>query len=525
MTGQVNRISHATNNSGTTTKSAVKKVSFPTSSNAGKPVTQQLRNSNQLKLFGAAQGFARVQLLGFVVLSLVLLGVFFYLPNMVEPPDPKTLAKPQKAQAKAEAPPDSPWQDAQMAKQRRQAQEVLSKILAIQSQLEEKKVELWAAQDFKQAMDEAAIGDTEYRARNFEAAQQKYHSSLTQFEALQEKVDSVFNSQMARGLAGIEQNNPIEALDSYQMALYLKPESLAAQRGLQRAQTLGQVMELVADGRHLMKTGDFNDAKTKFKQALDLDQASKPAKEQLQKAQQAITDENFANAMSEGYNAINQKQFANAIKAFNQALKIRPKAEDAQAALRQAQNSSQVAQVSTLNDQAKDFEAKEMWHKAQTNYEQMLNLDKSLLDAKIGVIRTKARAELDSRLQTAIDKPERLTSKSVYDQSLQTLVDANQIKKPGARLLDQIERLEELIAELQVPVPLKIKSNNQTTVTLYKVGNLGSFTAKQMDLKPGKYTLVGTREGFRDVRTEITLMPSTQVTEIVVQCDEKITNG
>jgi len=74
-------------------------------------------------------------------------------------------------------------------------------------------------------------------------------------------------------------------------------------------------------------------------------------------------------------------------------------------------------------------------------------------------------------------------------------------------------------------ITVQIKSNNQTLVTLYRVGSLGSFADKQMDLKPGKYTLVGTRQGYRDVRTEFTLEPGKSAPTVTVQCDEKISNG
>ena len=71
---------------------------------------------------------------------------------------------------------------------------------------------------------------------------------------------------------------------------------------------------------------------------------------------------------------------------------------------------------------------------------------------------------------------------------------------------------------------VQIKSNNQTLVTLYRVGSLGSFTDKRMSLKPGKYTLVGTRQGYRDVREEFTIVPGKSAPTVVVQCEEKI-NG
>ena len=159
MTDKVLNISHAANKTGTITKSEVSAVTFPTSRKAGLPVNRSDRNSTSLKLFSAALGFQRVQLLAFLLLGLLLAGVVFLLPSMVDPAMVEDISETQAEPEKIIAPPDSPWNDAQLAKQRREAQEVLSKILDIQSKLEAKKVQLWAAESFVQAMQAAASGD------------------------------------------------------------------------------------------------------------------------------------------------------------------------------------------------------------------------------------------------------------------------------------------------------------------------------------------------------------------------------
>lgn len=525
MTNKVNRINHAATNTGRTITSKASAVMFPTSSKAVLSASAHVRNNKQLKLYRSAYGLQRVHALAFIALTAVLIAVFFVLPQMVTPPDPNTLVTPEIEATKVDAPPDSPWQDAQLAKQRREAQETLSKILALQEKLEDKKVDLWAGEQFKTAMETAATGDEQYRARNFEQAQKTYRNSLELFDELNQQIETVFNDQMSTGIASIEQNKPIEAIDSYQLATYLKPESIKAQEGLKRAQALELVMELVADGKHLMKTGQYLDAKEKFKQALALDSESKPAKQQLAKSKQAIKDESFASKMSNGFNAINQNQYQTAISAFNQALKIRPGAEDALTALEQAKNADIQARVSNHFNKAQSFEAQEKWQDAQGYYEKIQKIDSSVIKARIGAIRSKARAKLDGQLQYAINKPERMTNSGVLKQNRTLLADARKINKPGTRLSGQISKLNQLLSSLQQPVTVQIKSNNLTNITLYKVGSLGNFTAKNMDLKPGKYTLVGTREGFRDVRREFTIMPGKSLTTIIVQCEEKITNG
>jgi hypothetical protein len=59
-------------------------------------------------------------------------------------------------------------------------------------------------------------------------------------------------------------------------------------------------------------------------------------------------------------------------------------------------------------------------------------------------------------------------------------------------------------------------------VTIHRVGRLGSFERKDVELLPGRYTVVGMRAGFRDVRREITLLPGREAPTIVIRCEEPI---
>ncbi len=525
MTDKVLTISHAANKPGTITKSEVSAVTFPTSRNAGFPVNRSDRNSTSLKLFSAALGFQRVQLVAFLLLGLLLAGVVFLLPTMVDPAKVADISEAQAEPEKIIAPPDSPWNDAQLAKQRREAQEVLSRILDIQGKLEDKKVQLWAAAPFEQAMQTAASGDEQYRQRNFTQAQNNYKSSLTQFETIQAKVETVFQQQMSQGLKALDDNQPKVALESYDLALSLKPDSIEADQGYRRAEVLEEVMGLVKNGKHLLKTKKLQAAKEAFEQALALDSKSAPAQQQLATTKQAITDDNFSSAMSQGYAALNQQQYPKAIKSFSAAGKIKPAAKDAKSALVQATNKDIQSNIAAYLVKADSLEKQEQWQQANDFYDKMLALDSSVIKARIGAIRTQARAKLDNQLTNTLGAPKRLTSQAVYVQAQDLYQEAVKIKNPGSRLNGQTAQLNKLLNQLTQPIVVKFESNNQTDVTLYKFGKLGSFSAKSMDLKPGKYTLIGSRKGYRDVRREFTVMPGELDTTIVVQCVEKITNG
>ena len=79
--------------------------------------------------------------------------------------------------------------------------------------------------------------------------------------------------------------------------------------------------------------------------------------------------------------------------------------------------------------------------------------------------------------------------------------------------------MEELLETYGIPVSVTLRSDNRTEVTLSSVGRLGTFAEKELHLRPGAYTIVGSRDGCRDVRASILVRPDMQPVEI--RCEEK----
>jgi eukaryotic-like serine/threonine-protein kinase len=70
-------------------------------------------------------------------------------------------------------------------------------------------------------------------------------------------------------------------------------------------------------------------------------------------------------------------------------------------------------------------------------------------------------------------------------------------------------------------VPVSLVSDSVTQVAILSVGTFGSFERRDIQLKPGTYTVVGSRVGYRDVRREITVTPGEQQT-VSVSCYDPI---
>ncbi|HKQ15663.1 MAG TPA: hypothetical protein VJT80_19655, partial [Steroidobacteraceae bacterium] len=93
---------------------------------------------------------------------------------------------------------------------------------------------------------------------------------------------------------------------------------------------------------------------------------------------------------------------------------------------------------------------------------------------------------------------------------------------PGPMLQKQLATLKDWIARADVPVSVALQSDNVTQVTIYRVGQLGTFAERSLELVPGSYTVVGTRPGYRDVRREINVRPGPAPEPVVIRCEDRI---
>jgi hypothetical protein len=69
---------------------------------------------------------------------------------------------------------------------------------------------------------------------------------------------------------------------------------------------------------------------------------------------------------------------------------------------------------------------------------------------------------------------------------------------------------------------LTIESDNYTEVAVYKVGKFGRFTVHELFLRPGTYTVVGSRKGYQDVRKTLRVESGQKPQRISVICKVKV---
>lgn len=473
-----------------------------------------------------SQGFRRGLGVSAVVLAaLAIFIVFFALPKWVETTPPaqvRPAATTAAAEKPADAKPKEPVDFAALARAKQQADEIREPLSERLDALSARAVEQWAADDFKKATDELAAGDAQYAEREYLVAVEHFERLEPLIATLESRATAVLKEQLAAGAQALSEGRSEDAKAAFELALQIEPKQAAARRGLERAGTLDRVLALVASAERAEQDGNNDAALADYRQALELDRDMARASAGIARVSARLTGDAFASAMARGFAELGTNDYSAARRAFEDAGKIRPNAPEVADALKQVEQSERTRTIAGQLEAARAAEAREQWADALRSYKDILSLDATVAAAKEGLTRVQPRAELNAELELYLTQPERLFSSPVRAAARRTLDRASGIANPGPVLTQQLTTLRDWLARADVPVRVALQSDNLTHVTVFRVGALGAFEQRSLELEPGEYTVVGTRPGYRDVRREIMVVPGKPMQPIVIRCEDKI---
>ncbi|MBB5212891.1 tetratricopeptide repeat protein [Microbulbifer hydrolyticus] len=457
-----------------------------------------------------------------------LVGVFWVLPQMVEKPVVPQITKSSETSsppAAAKKIQESPYTDAEITAQRREVQQVLQEILQLQEELLERKVEIWAAEEYFAARTLAEEADGIYRQRKFMQALEQYRLALTGMQQLRDSIPERIEQHLAEGHTALNAGNADAARKAFDLALTISEDHPRGVKGKARAELLPEVWPHFTAGKEAFSENTLDTAKAELEKALSLDPETEPAKALLPEVNAAILERDYSEAMSAGYASIAGGEFDKAKSLFMKAAKLKPDAVDPGVGIKQAENRIAQARIDRLFASAAQSEKKEQWHQAAETYRKLVSQDSSLVSALTGKARSEARAKLDDQLQELLDDPLTLGQSKRNQYARKVLADARALKAETPRLQGQIEQLESAITQSLIPITVLLQSDASTNVTIYHVGKLGNFSEREIALKPGRYTVIGTRHGYRDVRQELVVDPSAESPVVTIECAEKINSA
>jgi tetratricopeptide (TPR) repeat protein len=447
------------------------------------------------------------------------LGVLFVLPKMVsesvdEKPRDSTSQKPAATQA--------PSSEQQEGVSRTAAAKALQDLLMTRARLELANAPIWGEPQWSQAIDGAANGDAFFSQRQFAEAKTAFVNAKMLLESLESESGQRLANALESGWQALELNDSESAIEYFEVALSIDDESEEANMGLQRASIRPDLMVLMDSGDLALSMNNLQKAQAAYFEAVELDGEYEPAQIALQDVTGQIIDLEFKAAMSRALVAIEKQQPEKAEAALQLAASLKPNEEVVGNTRYQLQQLKQKLWLADQRRTAANFAAKESWSDAVSVYKKVLARTPQAGFAGQGLAHAQDRARLHQQLDHYLDDPGRVYSTEPRANAEKLLTSAGKPSGNEPRLAEKIQRLQGLIVQARTPAMVTLQSDGLTNIVIYHVGRLGSFSQHQLELPPGTYTVVGSRQGYRDVRKTLTVKPGAQQTNLVIQCEETV---
>lgn len=376
----------------------------------------------------------------------------------------------------------------------------------------------WAPDDLNSLESLEVEAENYFNKALFLDAIKKFNESIMMANKIIERASISLDKFIDNGFNFLQLNNAIDAEISFRKALEIDPSNSMANKGLNRALVLDEVSKYINDAQLLISVNSFDEAKNLIDKAAQLDNEYGGLDKLRLDIIELIKIRDLNILITDGFKYLKLLKFNEAKINFDKALLIDKNSKLAEEGINSANEGIKKNIIETEKFLAYESLNLEDFSKSSLHFQNILNLDPNIQFAILGLQEVKKLQELEFHLDRYIDRPDRLSSRNVYDEALVLLISANS-QSLQKRLSSKKEQLEFILNEFSESINITLISDNKTQVTVLNVGSIGVFNQKEIKLNPGKYTFVGKRKGFVTIRRVIDL---TQSTTVKIQCIEKI---
>jgi serine/threonine protein kinase/Tfp pilus assembly protein PilF len=453
------------------------------------------------------------------VLALAALVVFVALPHWVE-----SSGAPESRSESAEIDdgeePSSPRETATATKS--SVESMLAQLIPMREQLEAAAVARWAATDYTRAKEIEGRGDTAFIKGDYTTAQAHYGEALAVVEELSEQRGTALAASLEAGAVALEEGDQQRAIEAFGLALAIEPTDAVALEGARRAEGLGALMAHMSAGKTLEASDTLDSARGEYAKALEIDPQYAPAREALERVETARAENDYESNLSLALVSMANGDLGAARSHFERARAHRPNSPEVVDGLRQLHQIESSRAIASLRRRAESAESAENWSEAASLYQTILETQDNLPFAEKGLQRNRELAQIVERIAKLLGDPTQLFRPETLEEASNLMERGQRAAEGKPKLGEQVRNLEIAVNLASTPIHVVFESDSVTEVVIRGVGALGNFARRDVPLKPGRYVVVGRRNGYRDTRSEISVIPGRQQPVVEVRCTEKI---
>jgi tetratricopeptide (TPR) repeat protein len=281
-------------------------------------------------------------------------------------------------------------------------------------------------------------------------------------------------------------------------------------------------MAHMSAGKTFEASDALDSARGEYAKALEIDPQYAPAREALERVESAQADNDYESNLSLALVSMANGNLSAARSHFERARALRPSTPEVVDGLRQLQQIESSRAIVSLRKRAESAESAENWSEAASLYQTILKTQDNLSFAEEGLQRSRELARIAERITKLLDDPTQLFRPEILEEAGDLMELGRRAAEGRPKLGGQVRNLEIAVQLASTPISVVFESDTVTEVVIRGVRTLGNFARRDVSLKPGRYVVVGRRNGYRDTRSEISVIPGRQQPVVEIRCTEKI---
>jgi len=367
----------------------------------------------------------------------------------------------------------------------------------------------------KRVMLEFSNGDYQAATDNLLTLQERTLTILDQAER-------DFQKNMTEAASFLAKDLYDEARLSIEKALSVAPHSPEAVALQQKIDKLPNILQLLAGARIARTENNHSKEYDYLQQVMRLAPERKDIQERLMVLAELIKKQQFDRHISQAFAAVEKAKVKEARRHYQAARKTDPERAELKVLSRQITALEKSQRVQLALSQAARAIRRDDWQQAQYNFAKAIKDAPENTTAVEGLKRADAVLALLDRFNRFFSDPYRLTAPTVLREAEQALILAQEFSSFSFLVKKQASRLSELVTKLNRPIPVTVLSDNKTHVVVRRVGKIGAISEKTIQLKPGKYTFEGSRNGYKSKLVQTFIRYDQDSYRVRIICDEQI---
>lgn len=412
------------------------------------------------------------------------------------------------------------WAASALCVERARALDARAKAEAVLSSLGRVEQPPWQPADLAAASALYDEGVALYRDEYFGDAAGKFEPAVDRLQAIQDEYDVLVDQTTETARDQLAQENFAEALAGFRQLLAWNPADAAARVGAEEAEAGQRVQDVANEATRLIEAGQPERARTLLDGlAADIRPRALRSAQDLLRRFDAQVEHNAL--IGAGHAALDRRNWVAAEAAFRNALAIDANSVAAKDGLAQVGRYSVEARLATLRETLAAQVAEESWADAVATIGVIARLDAAAPEATAQLPEVQQLDALEKRLDSALADPRRAVARTLRDATRALIETSKDRSRVGKRIHAKGMALEEQLEKWTVPVALTIHSDRNTEIHMRPGRKLGKFRSTDLEVYPGRYTLVARRQGFREKKLSLDVKPGSTPITVELVCDER----